>query len=320
MMYLLNNSIPYQAILSGPAMRFEWLDAAQHRFTQPFFHNTIQELKKLQSPGFRNFSCISTAEDIIHWASDLPTPAPAAIIFHVSRCGSTTISQMLAEDERNVILSEVGVLDDVLRLPFIPEITAAPPREQLFKSLIAILSRPRTSEAQRVFVKLDSWHLFFYEELRQWFPNTPFMLLYRHPAEVVRSQMKQHGMHFTRGLIPAEWLGCSWEELPAQNPEYISFLIDRYLQKMAYIHARDTNTFLVDYKDGNESMLEKLLLHTQYQPALPLKQQMLQRADRHGKYPDQAFEPEPQIKEIPDYLLQACNSYELLQTSKDIRR
>ncbi len=308
-------SIPYQTILTGPSMKFEWLDAAQYRFTQPFFHNTIQELKRLQGPAFRQTRCISTAEEILEWTNDIPTPDPAAIIFHVSRCGSTTISQMLAEDEENIILSEVAMLDEVLRTPFMPEITT-PPREQLFKSLIALLTRPRTGTEKRMFIKLDSWHLFFYEELRQWFPNTPFMLLYRHPAEVVRSQMKQHGLHFFRGCIPAELMGCNWEELPPENPAYISFLIDRYLQKMAYIHYRDKNTFLVDYADGNTVMLEQLLSHSHYQPALDVKQAMLQRAARHGKYPEQTFQPEPQIMEIPDYLQQACRSYEVLNAIK----
>ncbi|RAJ80026.1 hypothetical protein CLV59_105133 [Chitinophaga dinghuensis] len=314
-MQISGNSIPYQTILTGPAMKFEWLDAAQYRFTQPFFHNTIQELKKLQAPAFRQVKCVSTAEDILEWTKELPPPDPAAIIFHVSRCGSTTISQMLAEDEENLILSEVAILDDVLRLPYMPDITMLPPREQLFKSLVALLSKPRTGKEKRVFIKLDSWHLFFYEELRQWFPNTPFMLLYRHPAEVVRSQMKQHGLHFFRGVIPAELMGCTWEELPAENPAYISFLIDLYLRKMAYIHSRDSNTFLVNYKDGNEGMLDELLCHSHYQPSPPVKEAMLQRAVRHGKYPDQSFQPEPQILDIPDYLAQACRSYEELNAN-----
>src|SRR5271166_938284 len=47
---------------------------------------------------------------------------PAGFIFHMSRCGSTLVSQMLAQLDEVVMLSEPQVLNDVLLAP--PRISA----------------------------------------------------------------------------------------------------------------------------------------------------------------------------------------------------
>ena len=41
--------------------------------------------------------------------------APSLFLFHVSRCGSTLISQMLAALPQNVVISEAGPMDAILR-------------------------------------------------------------------------------------------------------------------------------------------------------------------------------------------------------------
>jgi len=73
----------------------EWLDVGTLRFTDPFFENTVRRA------GRR--------------AGIAPGPGPAGLIFHVSRCGSTLISQMLSTAGQ-LVLSEPPPVDDIFRL------------------------------------------------------------------------------------------------------------------------------------------------------------------------------------------------------------
>ncbi|MFB6456144.1 hypothetical protein ACE38W_12805 [Chitinophaga sp. Hz27] len=317
-MHILADTIPYQVNTHSGQFHFEWLDAGKHPFNAPFFHDTIQQLKQQQPRTFRSFTCISTPEEIIELSKLQPGLEPAAFVFHISRCGSTTISQMLAEDSSNVVLSEIEMLDSILRSESM-ELEVTFDRENLFKAVVSLLSRRRLGTEERLFIKLDSWHLFYYELLRSWYPHTPFILLYRHPMEVVRSQMNQHGFHFFRGMLPASLMNCSWDDLPLQNPEYISWLITRYLEKITYIHASDSNARLVNYKAGNEYMLQSLLEVAAYMPDAALQQRMLARTRFHAKYPTQLFTGDPEITDIPSYMLEGMSLYQQLDEIKQTR-
>src|SRR6202000_668743 len=50
-------------------------------------------------------------------------------------------------------------------------------------------------------IKADSWHRFFYDQLRRLYPDVPFVMIYRKPNEVFRSHRKQPGLHSVPGLI-----------------------------------------------------------------------------------------------------------------------
>jgi hypothetical protein len=54
---------------------------------------------------------------------------------------------------------------------------------------------------RRPIVKTDCWHLFHAAELRAWYPESPFVLLYRRPEAVLRSHRRQRGRHMVPGLL-----------------------------------------------------------------------------------------------------------------------
>src|SRR5690606_34626620 len=124
----------------------------------------------------------------------LPAVAPTAFIFHVSRCGSTLLSQLLDLDEANIVLSEVPLLDQLLRLPeTFPGISRAQ-QETALQATIRLLGQKRTGHEKQLFIKLDSWHVFFAATLRKQYPSVPFILLYRAPDEVFESHRRHRGM------------------------------------------------------------------------------------------------------------------------------
>jgi hypothetical protein len=131
---------------------------------------------------------------------DLPEAvAPSAFIFHVSRCGSTLLTQLLATLPRCIVASEPPVLDAFFRLHQLkPQHSGG---AHTLRQLMAALGQRRSPNESHFFVKFDSWHLPWMAWLRSVFPETPCLLLYREPAEVLASHRRQRGAHMVPGLV-----------------------------------------------------------------------------------------------------------------------
>ena len=83
-------------------------------------------------------------------------------------CGSTLLAQLLSLDEQNIVLAEPPIFDEVLReIAFQkPEISEEKIDESL-QAVVKFLGQKRTGKEQNFFIKLDSWHIFYYEKLRK---------------------------------------------------------------------------------------------------------------------------------------------------------
>jgi hypothetical protein len=123
-----------------------------------------------------------------------------AFVFHVSRCGSTLLTQMLAQLPSCVVLSEPPVLDSFFRLHHAqPQASGG---AAVFRQLLAALGQARGAGQQHLIVKLDSWHAPWIPWVRSVFPDVPLFFLYRQPQEVLASHRRQRGLHMVPGLLP----------------------------------------------------------------------------------------------------------------------
>jgi len=95
----------------------QWLNTFNLAFTEPFFDSTITKCMALDA-NLNKFCSVSNLDAMAKWAGEVAEVPPAAFIFHISRCGSTLVSQLLASSPKNVSLAEVPFFDDILRLPF----------------------------------------------------------------------------------------------------------------------------------------------------------------------------------------------------------
>ncbi|MCU1236675.1 MAG: aspartyl/asparaginyl beta-hydroxylase [Candidatus Solibacter sp.] len=154
----------------------EWRYLPGQRFTDPFFEDT---LRRNPSAPVRRTTLAEAAE----WVAAHPGLEPAGFIFHLSRCGSTLVAQMLASVEENRVMSEPAPLDQALGLG----------DPAMLRTIIGALGRANARET-RLFVKLDCWHMHQYAVIRNAFPDTPAIFLYRDPLEVLVSQMRNPGM------------------------------------------------------------------------------------------------------------------------------
>lgn len=302
----LANWVPYKLSWEEDRPRCEWLYTGESAFTEPFFDDTIGRCRQV---NYRSFKSISSLDILPQWSNEIESVPPSAFIFHVSRCGSTLATQLLSLDHTNIVLSEVPFFDALLRSKKIPF--------QLLKDAIALYA-PVKNDRKRLFIKTDSWHIFFYKQIRELYPHTPFILMYRRPDEVVRSQQKQRGMHAVPGLIEPALLGFDENEIQQLNlDEYIGRLLEKYFQAFIGILEKDNLAIPINYNEGPMAMVEKIAAVSGISIGSVEMEKMKSRAMYHAKHPNQVFAEEAIRDGVPDYCKVAYEKYEALERRRN---
>jgi hypothetical protein len=116
---------------------------------------------------------------------DLPDEGalPSGLIFHVSRCGSTLVTQMLGTLPGVRAVSEPEVLS--LYLLHCARGACAFDAE-VFRRLVKVLGRG----SGRYVIKLSSWNLVFLDRIREALPDVPWVFLTRDATEVMASNFR----------------------------------------------------------------------------------------------------------------------------------
>jgi hypothetical protein len=303
----LANWIPYKLNFDESRPGCEWLYTGDLAYSEPFFDETIIKCRQ-----FSNRSCksISSLDVLPQWSKEIGSVPPSAFIFHVSRCGSTLASQLLALDPTNIVLSEVPFFDALLR-------AGRNISQQLLKPAIAFYA-PIKNDRKRLFIKTDSWHVFFYKQIRELYPQTPFILLYRRPDEVVRSQQKLRGMHAIPGLIEPDLFGFEEFEVRHMNQdEYLGRVLEKYFQAFLNILEKDALAIPINFQEGPMAMVEKIAKVSGAPIDSRLLEKIKDRAMYHAKYPKQVFAEEAIADPVPAFCRAAYDKYEDLEKRRN---
>lgn len=207
------SEIPFR-LVPGDEWRVSWLAADGERYTEPFFEDTVRRLRRRVENRGRALRTTPLAA-----LAECDGPEPAAIIFHVSRCGSTLFAQMLAALPHHTVLAEAPLLDEILRLPRARPATTDAERIAWLRGAVAALARPHAGTSRRLFVKLDSWHIFELPLVRRAFPRTPLIFLHRHPVEVLASLMRMPSLTLVHDTVLPAQLGLTRAERDALRHE-----------------------------------------------------------------------------------------------------
>jgi hypothetical protein len=105
----IKNWVPYRLYQEGGNNYCRWLYLGDEKINEPFFDDTIGRRRKLPENS-QLTRCVSSLEVLPEWAKQIETVAPTAFIFHISRCGSTLISQLLSLQSSNIVLSKFHFL------------------------------------------------------------------------------------------------------------------------------------------------------------------------------------------------------------------
>lgn len=169
----------------------DWCRLGDQRFTDPFFEETID--RALLRPFNLTFRRRTPLGALAPRAGGPQAVRPAGLILHVSRSGSTLVSQMLAALPDSVVLSEAVPVDDVLGAHLEdPEVTDDWRAERL-QWIVNALGRSVPGDPLRLVVKLDAWHAVDLDVIRRAFPGVPSIVVYRDPLEVLASHGRRAG-------------------------------------------------------------------------------------------------------------------------------
>jgi hypothetical protein len=300
--------MPYRLEYRGEWL-CRWFSPAGRRYAEPFFEETILRCMG-EPPNGRGYASLSSLDFLEHAALQVESVAPTAFIFHVSRCGSTLLAQLLGIDPRNIVLSEARLIDQLLRLTteavFSHDATA-----RMLQAAIALLGSCRFGE-ERFFIKLDSWHVGYAGLLRRLYPDTPFILLSRAPIDVMRSQRERRGTHAVPGLLEPALFGMDREEVGIHSADsYLDRVLAYYYARFAEL-AADRRNLPLDYNLGVEKMLTRLARHVGMEIDATVWERMRERSRFHSKRPDSAFDEAPAQDVLPACLEEAEVQYRRL--------
>jgi hypothetical protein len=177
--------LPVQAV--GAVV--DWANFAGMPLSEPFFAASAR--RAMARPFNRLFRHCTALDAFIDNRAIEDSLAPDGFIFHMSRCGSTLVAQMLAALPGSVVVSEARPLDAIVRLGVV-----LPParRAEALRAMVAALGRRRSEGDRRYFLKLDFRQTVALPLFRKVFPAVPWIFLYRDPVAVLESQMRQRGI------------------------------------------------------------------------------------------------------------------------------
>jgi hypothetical protein len=312
------NWIPYKLFCDNGELFCHWLNLQDKKFEEPFFDETIWRLRALPA-NVKMFKTVSHLQMIPLWANGLATVKPTAIIFHLSRCGSTLVSQLLTLDDSNIVLPEVPFFDELLRLQYQQPAIETALGDKCLAAAVKFYGQQRNENLKNLFIKTDCWHIFFYKRLRQLFPDVPFVLLYRSPAEVLLSQQKRRGMQAVPGILEPELMGLTKEEIDhADFDGYFSRVMEKILAKFYEVQQNDPMTLLVNYKEGIIPIVQRIAGLSGINLPEELLRKMKDRSGYHAKYPGQIFTGEEKPEQFPEYLNKAMDWYLRLEMKREI--
>ncbi|WP_052768912.1 hypothetical protein [Aurantiacibacter marinus] len=293
--------LPVGVILMDGELALEWLWLGADGLQKPFYYRSTERADLLPINALLRCTTPLTALD--RFAS---APPPDGLIFHMSRCGSTLVSQMLSASLDHVVVSEAPLFDNIVQLA---SVGAVP--EHMVHAAAAALMRYREGTNRRGFIKLDALHSLALPMLRRVFPHVPWVFLYRDPGEVLVSHRRLPGLHVQQGFHPLDSLGIHDGDRVAADayPAWVT----EHVCRAALAGRGDPNGLFLNYTHLPSAMTTAILPHFRIAPDSAMLGAMELAARRDAKAPEKLFADDTAEKQaearaaisVPGSLLQA---------------
>nr|WP_184223742.1 cupin domain-containing protein [Granulicella aggregans] len=237
--------IPFRIDLNQRSVR--WIDIGLRPFTEPFLHQTIRSLQK-SVPSTKTKATPLRALLKVQEKTRL-----AGLIFHISRCGSTLLSNSLKHVDRAIVVSEpqpVGaILDLRARAEGGEDIERA---GMLLKGVVQAYGIPRMGDEESLVLKLSSWNLLHLETFRAIWPGVPMVIVVRDPLETAVSCIEDPpGWMQWQKKSPSKLeraFGWTKDEIQAMSAEiFCARMLGMFLSLAR--QAAAAGSLIVDYRD-----------------------------------------------------------------------
>jgi hypothetical protein len=246
-----------------PPAVVSWLDFRGADLTEPFFHQTVDRILRSRSDAGLVKSDLN---ELIGFENQVNSLQPALFIFHLSRCGSTLISNALKSIRNAIVISEPQAINEILT-PFSPQCSAYSREEwndylpRLMRGVVSALGQIRKLDQQYYFLKFTSWNVLHLSLVRSLWPAVPCLFVYRNPVEVMVSVISNNTRWMKYRSRPefAELLpDCQRDEIAQMSPEdFCARVLGRFCDTV--IGAAAERVFLLNYREINPEMLLTLL-------------------------------------------------------------
>jgi hypothetical protein len=281
----LNGWTPVRARPSGGELIVEWRWIGDARFREPFFAETVQFALA------RPFSLLFPRETTLDELEELePGLEPSGFVLHMSRCGSTLVTQMLAAVPEFLVLSEPQLVNDVLRPPGTDE-----ERVRRLRLAVAALGQRRTGNERGYVLKLDPWATVDLPVIRRAFPKTPWLFLSRDPAEVLVSQRRQAGMQTLPTVVSPELFGLDLVSAATMSFETYGAIVLGAICRQACAN-RDERALFLDYRQLPGAVLDAVVDWFGLDCSADERVAMQAVTGRDAKDPSRAFAPDTRAK------------------------
>ncbi len=278
--------LPARARWQDRELKVDWAYLGSRPLRKSFFEQSVARC--LSKPFNRLFRYSTPIDAMAGWLREHPCLPPAGFIFHMSRCGSTLVSQMLAAIPRNVVVSEASPIDAVVQAKRNRPDLGDEQHTAWLRWMIGALGQARSGEERHVFVKLDSWHAVALPLFRRAFPAVPWIFLYRDPLEILVSQLKRRGIHMVPGLIGWDAFGFEAPQ-STQPPEiYCAQVLERICDCVLREYAPG-RALLVNYQELPAALWTAVLPHFGVPCSADDRAAMAQAARYNAKSPERPF-------------------------------
>ncbi|MEM9440452.1 MAG: hypothetical protein AAGA73_08415, partial [Pseudomonadota bacterium] len=196
------------------------------------------------------------------------TVAPTGFIFHMSRCGSTLLGNVLGGSRKNLVVNQPGPLQDGFWTYLTKGWTQTRGIESepesalplaMFRDLVSLILRKRSMPSTAGFIKFRSWAVLFLPFVRRAFPDVPCLFLYRDPHDVIGSVLqKKNVAAFGTNAQRAFLARSSQHELKSLSElQFMARCYEAYFTIV--LEELDQGISLMNYRDLKPESLASLL-------------------------------------------------------------
>ena len=273
----------------------DWCWVGKRRYAEPFLDHTVDVCLRLP---FANLCRPQTPIDLLRERHAIdPGLQPTGFIFHMSRCGSTLLSQTLAALPKNVVISEAGSIDLVLRAKFRHPTLTDEDRACWLQWLVSALAQRTNGDEEFLFIKFDSWSILDFPLIRRAFPKVPWIFLYRDPVEVLVSQLTHRGAHMVPGGIEPELFGIGNDDVFTMRPEEYCARVLGSICEAALRHHQSSPGLMVNYRQLPNAMWTEVTKFFGVDVSVTDLEAFRRAATRDAKNPLLEFESDSQVKQ-----------------------
>jgi hypothetical protein len=264
--------LPCRAVLKPAGLYVALRDIPPPELRDAFMQQTVERM-----PAVDELIEIPEAQ-----LATLPaTSAPAGIVFHVGRCGSTLVSQLLKQLPGVTVYSEPLPFNDLLVPP------QREPRARLIAAL-RVLGDLYARHANGPYViKFSSWNTLYCDLLCEAFPATPWVLCLRDPLEVAVSLVQDRPGWLAAGssavrVFAAEVEASGSATMPAFE-QLAAKLLAAFAKSAARLDAR--RGLVVDYPQLPAATWERIVPHFGLRADAAALARMAAASTGHAKAP-----------------------------------